>query len=58
LADLDEVQAVAAKCLAELAMEILPGSSERHLSTDVRDERGRAVLTTELTFKTSVRNAA
>jgi hypothetical protein len=37
--------------LAELAVEVLPGASERCLGIDVRDERRVPLLTTELTFK-------
>jgi hypothetical protein len=50
---LDGVQAardLAAKSLAELAVDALPGSSRRCLGVDVRDERS-AVLTTELIFE-------
>ncbi len=58
LVDMDEVKAVATKILAELAVEMIPGSSERFIGVDVRDETKRAVLTTELTFKTTLGQAA
>ena len=49
--DLETVRAQAAKSLAELAVDVLPCSTERCLGVDVRDGSDRAVLTTELTFK-------
>jgi hypothetical protein len=57
LADMDEVKTLAATSLAELAAEVLPSSWERRLGVDVRDEREQAVLTTELTFKATLRQA-
>ena len=49
--DLETVRVQAAKSLAELAMDVLPGSTDRCLGVEVRDEGNRAVLTTELIFK-------
>jgi hypothetical protein len=49
--DLDTVRVQAAKSLAEMAVDVLPGSTERCLGVDVRDGADRAVLTTELIFK-------
>lgn len=52
--ELPDVQAatkVAARSLAELALEVLPSSTARCLGVDVRDDRQREVLTTELTYK-------
>jgi metallophosphoesterase superfamily enzyme len=51
LADLQQVKRMAARSLAELALEVLPASTERCLGVDVRDEQGHPVLTTELVFK-------
>ena len=51
VADLETVKVLAAKGLAELAVDVLPGSLERCLGIDVRDEDSDPVLTTELTFK-------
>ena len=51
LANLDDVKKIAATSLAEIALELLPYSSERRLGVDVRDDKHRLVLTTELTFK-------
>jgi hypothetical protein len=54
VADLDTVKKLAAKGLAELALDVLPGSYQRCLGIDVRDGRSAPVLTTELTFKAVV----
>jgi hypothetical protein len=54
LPDLEAVKVQAAKGLAEMAVDVLPGSNERCLGVDVRDGFDRAVLTTELTFKARV----
>ncbi|HYE87947.1 MAG TPA: hypothetical protein VEA16_16400 [Vicinamibacterales bacterium] len=54
VADLETVKVLAAKGLAELAVEVLPGSSQRCLGIDVRDDRSAPVLTTELIFKARV----
>ena len=55
--ELPNVQAatkVAARSLAELALEVLPSASARCLGVDVRDDEGD-VLTTELTYKAILR---
>lgn len=55
--ELPDVQAatiVAARSLAELAMEALPESTARCLGVDVRDDQQRDILTTELTYKTLI----
>ena len=54
LPDFPSVKVVAAKSLAELALDVLPGSEERCLGVDVHDEREQRVLTTELHFKVVV----
>ena len=51
LPDLRAATKVAARSLAELALEVLPGSVARCLGVDVRDDQSRDVLTTELTYK-------
>ena len=51
VADLETVKVLAAKGLAELAVDVLPTSLERCLGIDVRDVDSEPVLTTELTFK-------
>jgi len=57
LPDFPAVKAVAATSLAELALDVLPGSEERCLGVDVHDDRDRMVLTTELLFKVVVAGA-
>ena len=52
--DLETVKVIAAKGLAEMAVDVLPGSSERCLGIEVRDLQSQPVLTTELTFKARV----
>jgi hypothetical protein len=54
LLDVKAAEQVAARSLAELALEVLPGSSARCLGVDVRDDHGD-VLTTELTYKAVLR---
>jgi hypothetical protein len=51
LPDLDAVKVQAARSLAELALDVLPGSIRRKLGVDVRDEAGQPVIVTELTFE-------
>lgn len=51
LPDIQAATIVAARSLAELALEVLPGSTARCLGVDVRDDQQREVLTTELTYK-------
>ena len=58
--ELPDVQAatkVAARSLAELALDVLPGSTARCLGVDVRDDQKRDVLSTELTYKAVFRTA-
>ena len=57
VATLEAVKVLAAKGLAELAVDMLPGSSERCLGIDVRDRASKPVLTTELTFQARVLTA-
>jgi len=49
--NVEAVKRQAAKSLAELARDVLPGVLRRVLAVDVRDESGDAVLTAELTFQ-------
>ena len=58
LPDVLEAAQTATRSLAELALEVLPGSSERCLGVDVRNEHHEPVLSTELTFRAVVVNAA
>ncbi len=51
LPDVKAASIEAARSLAELALEVLPGSMARCLGVDVRDDQQRDVLTTELTYK-------
>ena len=51
LPGVEEAKVAAAKSLAELALEVLPGSARRCLGVDVLDEKRRPVLSTELTFE-------
>jgi hypothetical protein len=53
LPDLESVKALAAKALAELARDVLPGSLKRVLKIEVRDER-QAVMEACLTFEAVV----
>jgi hypothetical protein len=50
-ADLEEVRVQAAKSLAELALEVLPRTTDCLMGVDVRNERQEVVLITELAFK-------
>lgn len=54
LPGLDSVKCQAARSLAELALDVLPGSIRRTLGVDVRDETGQPVLTTELVFEARI----
>ena len=54
LPDLAAAKALAAKSLAELALEVLPGSTRRRLGVDVKNEEHEPVLTSELTFEATV----
>jgi hypothetical protein len=48
--DLEAVKVAAAKALAELARDVIPGSLKRKLSIEVRDELG-PVLVAVMTFE-------
>ena len=58
LPDLSAATIVAARSLAELALEVLPGSMARCIGVDVRDDQQREVLTTELTYRALLRPAS
>lgn len=49
--DLHGVKLQAARSLAELALDVLPGVDRRTLSVDVRDDQGEAVMTADLIFE-------
>jgi hypothetical protein len=51
LSGIARAKVVAAKSLAELALDVLPRTTRRCLGVDVSDEQHRPVLTTELTFE-------
>lgn len=53
LLHLEQVKIVAAKSLADLARDVLPGSVRRKLVIEVRDERG-PVMIASLTFEAVV----
>jgi hypothetical protein len=48
--DLEAVKVAAAKALAELARDVIPGSLRRKLTVEVRDEQG-PVLVATMTFE-------
>jgi hypothetical protein len=50
-ADIETVRVQAAKSLAELALDVLPRTTDCLMGVDVRNERDEPVLVTELTFK-------
>jgi hypothetical protein len=50
-ADVEVVRVQAARSLAELALDVLPRTTDCLMGVDVRNERGEIVLVTELTFK-------
>jgi hypothetical protein len=54
LPHIDAVKVQAAKSLAELALDVLPGSLRRSLRVDVRDAEGQPVLITELIFEARI----
>jgi hypothetical protein len=54
LRDVAQAKLYAAKSLAELALDALPGAERRCLGVDVSDEQHRPVLTTELTYEARV----
>ncbi len=51
LSGIEQARTFAAKSLAELALDALPGATRRCLGVDVSDEQHRPVLTTELTYE-------
>ena len=53
-ADLDEVRIEAARGLADLAKDILPGIVRRELSIHVRDDQNQAVFRTDMVIDISV----
>ncbi len=57
LPDVSAATKVAARSLAELALEVLPGSTERCLGVDVRDDK-QPILTTEPTYRAVLHAAA
>ena len=57
LADVQAATKIAARSLAELALEVLPSASARCLGVDVRDDQ-REILTTELTYKAVIHPVA
>lgn len=59
--ELPDVQAaakIAATSLAELALEVLPSSMARCIGVDVREKDVGEVLTTELTYRATLRPRA
>ncbi len=55
--DLEAVKAAAARSLAELAREVVPGSSRRELAVEVRDAQG-PVLVARMTFEALILRSA
>ena len=56
LPDLEAVKVEAAKALAELARDVIPGSVKRKLSVEVRDQQG-PVLKAIMTFEAVILRA-
>ena len=54
--DLEVVKAEAARSLAELARDVLPGSLKRELAVEVRDDHG-AALKARMTFEAIILRA-
>jgi hypothetical protein len=52
--NLEAVKVEAAKALAELARDVLPGSLRRRLTVEVRDQDRGPVLIAEMTFEARV----
>jgi hypothetical protein len=52
--DLEAVKVEAARALADLAREVIPGSERRKLWIEVRDEARRPVLKTVMIFEVQV----
>jgi hypothetical protein len=50
-ADVEVVRVQAAKSLAELALDVIPRTTDCLMGVDVRNEHQEVVLVTELTFK-------
>ncbi|HLL58727.1 MAG TPA: hypothetical protein VK391_02420 [Allosphingosinicella sp.] len=50
-ADVEVVRVQAAKSLAELALDVIPRTTDCLMAVDVQNERQEVVLVTELTFK-------
>ena len=44
LPDLERVKVEAARALADLARDVIPGSVRRHLSVEVRDDQGPVMI--------------
>lgn len=57
LRDLEAARRIAAQSLGELATDVLPSCTERHIAITVRDEAGRTLLVTEITFAARVTDA-
>lgn len=55
--DLESVKVEAAKALAELARDVLPGSLRRELAVEVRDKAG-PILIARMTFEAIILRAA
>jgi uncharacterized membrane protein len=51
--DLEAVKVEAARALAELARDVIPGSTKRELAVEVRDEQG-PVLIARMTFEATI----
>ena len=51
LPSFDRVKIEATRSLAELALDVLPGSYHRCLGVDVRNEANQLILSTELAFE-------
>ena len=54
LPDLEAVKVQAATSLAELALDVLPGSIQRNLTVHVRDMADNLVMVTQLTFEAQI----
>ena len=54
LPNLDAVKVQAARSLAQIALDVLPGSIKRTLGVDVRDAEGQPVMITELIFQARI----
>ena len=54
LPNLDAVKVQAARSLAQIALDVLPGSIKRTLGVDVRYAEGQPVMITELIFQARI----